>query len=168
MKKIKFYIVALAICLTSVVNAQKTYNNLLKDFESLSGDWNGSLTYLDYSTGKPYTMPANIVVKRIGKTNKFSFANIYPNEMNANSVDTIMISTDGKLLNDELVISHKRMLTGNTEIITETMGTDGNENKPATIKHIYTVGNKVYKKQKYVKFNPEDEWIKRHEYAYTR
>ncbi|MEO6819792.1 MAG: hypothetical protein ABI266_00785, partial [Ginsengibacter sp.] len=61
----------------------------MKDFGTLSGSWQGSLTYLDYSSGKPFTMPADITVRRIKKSNKFIFSNIYPNEPNANSIDTM-------------------------------------------------------------------------------
>lgn len=43
-------------------------------------------------------MPANIEIKRINTSNKFSLSNVYPNETNANSIDTITISTDGKYL----------------------------------------------------------------------
>jgi hypothetical protein len=47
---------------TKICTAQKSFKNLQKDFAKLSGTWGGSLTYVDYSTGKPYTMPANLEI----------------------------------------------------------------------------------------------------------
>ena len=41
------------------VNAQSFQ---IKDLAASTGSWQGKLTYLDYSSGKPYTMPANIKI----------------------------------------------------------------------------------------------------------
>lgn len=35
-----------------------------EDLKTLIGSWEGSLTYLDYQTNKPFTMPATVVVKQ--------------------------------------------------------------------------------------------------------
>ena len=164
--------IGLAFCLvilcTAVFNAQNHSKKVLHDFEKISGSWKGSLTYLDYSSGKPYTMPSDLDVKRIGKTNKFEFSNIYPNETNANSTDTIVFSTDGKYIDKELIKSRRELSNGDVEIITEELGKDGNDNKPAMIKHTYIFGDKIFKKRKDIQFSGEDQWINRHEYSYTR
>lgn len=169
MKNIKY---SLAFCLTLLIvtisNAQINFKTLSKDFQGISGSWKGSLTYLDYSSGKPYTMPAEIEIKRIGKTNKFVFSNIYPNETNANSIDTVTISTDGKYIDKELVKSRRKLTNGNIEIITEELGKDGNDNKPATFRHTYTFGKTIYKNRKDVQFSGQAEWINRHEYSYPK
>ena len=149
-------------------NAQTNFRIILKDFHKISGSWKGSLTYLDYSTGKPYTMPADIEIKKINKTNKFVFSNIYPNETTANSNDTIIISTDGKYIDKELTKSRRTLTNGDIEIITEEMGKDGNDNKPATFKQTYTFGKTTYKKRKDIQFTGESEWINRHEYSYSK
>ncbi|MEO7047634.1 MAG: hypothetical protein ABI091_20210 [Ferruginibacter sp.] len=166
MTKTKSY---LALIITFLIitncNAQKT---TVKDFDKLVGSWQGSLTYLDYSSGKPYTMSADIDIKRIGKTNQFSFSNIYPKEKSANGIDTITISKDGKYIDKELVKSRRKLANGDIEIITEEPGKDGNDNKPATIRHTYTFGKTTYKNKKDVQFAGETEWINRHEYSYVR
>jgi hypothetical protein len=149
-------------------NAQTDFETLSKDFTKLSGSWKGTLTYLDYSSGKPYTMPADIEVKRIRKTNKFIFSNIYPNEKSANSIDTIIISKDGKYIDKELIKSRRKLENGDIEIVTEEFGKDGNDNKPATFRHTYTFGKTTYKKRKDVQFTGQTNWINRHEYSYTR
>lgn len=164
----KIYLAGFITLITSLCSAQTNYKTLVNDFQRLSGHWSGSLTYLDYSSGKPYTMPADIEIKRIGGTSQFSFSNIYPNEMSANSIDTITLSTNGKSINNERVIARRKLADGAIEIITEEAGTDGNDNKPATFRHTYTVGKTSFKKRKDVRFTGETEWINRHEYSYTK
>jgi hypothetical protein len=169
MKKIKFILI---VTVTSLIgtfcNAQINFKSIHKNFKELTGSWQGTLTYLDYSSGKPYTMPANIEVKRIKKTNKFAVSNIYPNEMSANSTDTLTISKDGKYINKELVKSKQTLASGDIEIVTEASGIDGNDDKPAIFRHTYTIGKTTYKKRKDVQFKGESQWINRHEYSYTR
>ena len=159
---------SISLLIATVCNAQNSFRIIQKDFEKLSGTWQGSLTYLDYSSGKPYTMPADIKIKRVEQTNKFIFSNIYPNEVNANSIDTISISSDGKFIDKELVKSRRTLLNGDIEIITEVLGKDGNDNKPATIRHTYTFGTTTYKNIKDVQFTGQKNWINRHEYSYKK
>jgi hypothetical protein len=167
MKSIKFILVLLiSSTLINISLAQTSTKTPVKNFKKLLGSWQGTLTYLDYSSGKPYTMPADLEVKRIGKTNKFIFSDIYPNEKSANSVDTVSI--DGKYINNELIKSRRKLPNGDVEIITEEYGKDGNDNKPATFRNTYTLGNTIYKKRKDVQFNGETQWINRHEYSYKK
>ena len=169
MIKITLYAsLAISFLFTSICSAQLSFKTIKKDFDKLSGSWEGSLTYLDYSNGKPYTMPANLEIKRTGNTNKFIFSNIYPNETNANSIDTLSISTDGKYIDKEFVKSRLTLPNGDIEIITEEFGEDGNDNKPATFRHTYTFGSSTYKKRKDVQFTGETAWINRYEYTYKK
>jgi hypothetical protein len=168
MAYLKFYFFLFAIICSTSANAQTKNKRLNKDFKKVLGYWKGSLTYLDYSSGKPYTMPADVEIKRIKKTNKYVFSNIYPNERNANSNDTITISADEKYIDKELITSIKKLANGIIEIITEEKGKDGNDFKPATFRHTYTLGKHIYNKRKDVQFDGTTEWIKRHEYSYTK
>ncbi len=159
---------SLTVLIAVISNAQTNFKTLVKDFQKITGSWKGSLTYLDYSSGKSYSMPADIDIKRIKNTNAFVLSNFYPNEKNANSFDTITISADGKYIDKELVKSKRKLITGDIEIITEEIGKDGNDNRPATLRHTYILGKKTFKKRKDVQFVGETEWINRHEYAYTK
>jgi hypothetical protein len=159
---------SLTVLIAAISGAQTNFKTLVKDFQKMAGSWKGTLTYLDYSSGKPYTMPADVDIKRIKNTNTFVFSNFYPNERNANSIDTITISANGKYIDKELVKSKRKLLTGDFEIVTVEMGKDGNDDKPATIRHTYIVGKKIFKKRKDIQFIGETEWINRHEYAYTK
>jgi uncharacterized protein (UPF0333 family) len=166
-RKISLTILAIVFSLT-LLSAQKISNSIQTDFIALTGSWKGSLTYLDYTSGKPYTMPADIDIKQVDKSNKFIFSNIYPNEQSANSTDTISIAADGRYIDKERVISKKKDSNGDIEIVTEEKGTDGNDHKKATIRHTYLIGKNHFSKRKDVKFDGEVNWIKRHEYSYTR
>lgn len=169
MRKVKLcMILSISLLFATISKAQISYKTILKDFKKLSGTWEGSLTYLDYSSGKPYTMPANIEIKKIDKTNKFAFSNVYPNEVSANSIDTVSISTDGRYIDKESIKSRRKLSNGDIEIITEEIGNDGNDNKPAIFRNTYTFGLTTYKKRKDVQFNGETEWINRHEYSYKK
>ena len=68
----------------------------VKDFKPAFGKWKGSLIYLDYSSGKPYTMPANVTIsKDVNNVHRLIFAFVYPDEPKANGNDTLVISDDG-------------------------------------------------------------------------
>ena len=169
MNNIKAYLAILlaASCFT-VCSSQEKKGGVLQDFAALAGNWEGSLTYLDYTTGKPYTMPANVAIKRIGQTNRFSFSNSYPKEQSANTTDTLTISGDGRYIDTELVKERNVLTNGDIEIVTEEKGKDGNDNKSALFRHTYTVGKTQFTRRKEVQFEGEPNWIKRHEYTYQR
>ena len=165
----KFFLSIITIGLSFMAcSAQGKTNSTINDFNKLQGNWKGSLTYLDYSSGKPYTMPADIKIEGIGTTNQYSFSNIYPNEPKANSIDTFIVSVDGKLINKETVKSRRSLPNGDVEIITEEPGTDGNDNKSAIIRHTYTIGKFKFQILKEVQFIGDRKWIKRHDYSYSR
>jgi hypothetical protein len=169
MKKITV-VTALAIVLfvTYSTNAQKNSQQLVEDFQKLSGSWNGSLTYLDYSSGKPYTMSADVEVKRINDSNEFEFINTYPKEKSANSTQIISISQDGKYIGKEEIVSRTELADGQIQIVTQKQGKDGNDNKEAVIKQTYTISKTAFSIRKDVLFSGDTKWIKRHEYAYLR
>lgn len=160
--------VLLAVCSAAICSGQKSSKAIVDDFNSLVGSWQGSLTYLDYTSGKPYTMPADVEIKRVEGTNKFTFSNIYPKEQSANSVHIMTISEDGQLIDMESVKTVRKLENGDTEIITEEKGKDGNDNRPATFRHTYVIGKHQYSKRKEVQFEGDTAWVKRHEYTYIR
>lgn len=139
-----------------------------KEFQLFTGNWEGALTYLDYSSNMPYIMPANLIVRQLGVSNNFIFSNVYPNEPKANSFDTLTIAINNNMINRATIVSKKKLYNGDTEIITELLGKDGNDNKQAIIKTTYKVGKFNLKNIKEVQFVGQQQWIKRHEYSYHR
>ena len=140
-----------------------------KDFTAAIGAWKGTLTYLDYKTGKPYTMPANFLVSINAKNDQQVIFNYqYPDEPKANASDTLTIKENGTLFDEATVTLKKINADGSIQIETERNGIDGNDNKKAVIKHVYLIGSKQFINRKEVKFDGEQNWIKRNEYSFSR
>lgn len=149
-------------------NAQKTVALQKTDLTMLCGSWKGSLTYLDYQSGKPYTMPANTNISAIPQTNHLLVEMIYPNEPKANGKDTLLVNASFTSFDGNTIVSRKVLADGSIEIITKRNGQDGNDNKNAIIQKTYTIGKNKFVNRKDVQFEGSTEWIKRHEYSYTR
>lgn len=140
----------------------------VKDFKPAFGKWKGTLTYLDYTSGKPYTMPCNITLSPVNANpQQLVLAYEYPDEPKANGNDTLVISRDGKMIDDEMVVV-KEKKAGLLRVITEKSGVDGNENRKALIRHIFETGKKSFSIRKEVKFEGEEKWILRNEYKMAR
>jgi len=165
-KRLTIFLMAFLILDASFLRAQSKISQ--EDLKPLIGNWHGSLTYLDYSSGKPYTMPANIQIKLSNDAKDLIIANIYPNEPKANSVDTLKISDNGTMINRETVVSISKLKNGSKQIVTEISGKDGNDNKAAIIRHTYAFDKNSFSNRKDVQFAGEKTWIKRHEYLYFR
>ena len=139
------------------------------DFKSVLGNWKGTLTYLDYSSGKPYTMPANVSISIDTKNNdQVIFSYQYPNEPKANSSDTLQIKSNGTMFYQATVTLKKINAYRSVQIETEITGIDGNDNKQAILKHVYLMSSKQFINRKEVKFMGEQNWITRNEYNFSR
>lgn len=159
-----------AVCCLSVYQSFSFSDSTLspKDFKNLAGCWKGSLTYLDYTSNKPFSMPANIVVTDFKNSNIIVYTISYPEEPKANSTDSLFISADGRLLNNEPVVRKRKNDMGELEIATEVNSVDGNDSKPCIIRHTYTLGKNTYSIKKEVLFVGQEKWILRNEYRFTR
>jgi hypothetical protein len=152
------------------ISFQLTAQSKLKaeQLKYLPGTWKGNLTYLDYSSGQPYTMQADLFVNVLENGKKYIFTNRYPGEPSANSADTIDIDLATGFF-DGHKISAVSAISGNgVEFTTEHNGTDGNDNKPALIRLTYHLDRRMFTRKKEVQFAGTTEWLKRHEYVYWR
>ena len=140
----------------------------IKDFKPAFGKWQGTITYLDYTTGKPFTMPCNITISiDKARSHQLIFGFEYPKEPKANGNDTLVINADGTMIDDATVVS--KITQNDVLVITaEKNGVDGNDNKKAVIRYVYTIGKKAFSKRKEVKFEGEDTWILRNEFKMNR
>lgn len=154
--------IILIFCLNSYSQTKITS----EDLQIIIGTWEGSLTYLDYQTNKPFTMPANLVVRQGKNENILLLNNIYPNEPKANSFDKIKILKKGMMLNKSTVTSRKELENGHIQIQTEHYAKD--YNKKALLRYTYTIGNRFFSIKKEVQFNTAEDWIKRSEFKYHR
>jgi hypothetical protein len=138
-------------------------------FKPAFGNWKGTLTYLDYTSGKPFNMLANVSININAKnSNEIIFSYQYPDEPKANGNDTLEIKAEGKMIDDAKVTSTSVSADGTLQIETERYGIDGNDSKKAIIKHVYIISKKSYISRKEVKFIGEQNWIRRNEYSFAR
>lgn len=152
-------------CLFSI-NNQAQNSVTPADLEPLLGEWTGSLTYVDYSSNKPYTMPANLTVSQGKSEHQVSLMYTYPNEPKANSKGKIKISDQGKKLNNEMIVSREVLADGSVQVTTSYKGKDNN--KEAMIKGVYVLGKAICVIRKEVKYDNSENWLKRNEYTFER
>ena len=137
-----------------------------EDLNIIIGDWAGNITYLDYRTNKPFTMPANLAVKPGKSSDILLLYNTYPDEPKANNTDKVKISKNGTYLNKAMVTSREVLPNGLIIIQTENTGKD--DNRQAVIKYTYTLGQNQFIIRKEVQFEDSKDWIKRSEFNYVR
>lgn len=164
----KFSLTQLLIVFTLLFAFKNYAQNTITsdDLNILLGEWTGTLTYTDYSSNKPFTMPANLVVKQGKNENQLLLFINYPEEPNANSRDKIRISKNGSQFNNIDIKSKQRLSEGQIQIITEFSGKD--DNKKAVIKNVYIMGENQFIIRKEVKFENSKDWLMRNEYKYIR
>lgn len=149
--------------------SQDTSKISLKELQpALTGCWKGTITYLDYTSGKSFSMPAELKIEQQSSPDLFLFQNFYPEEPKANSIDSFYISADGKKWNDELVTTFKRTSNGDINLITEKMGKDGNDDKAAILRYSYTLTKNTFTRRKDVQFVGTSNWLKRNEFSYSK
>lgn len=149
---------------TVIKSSEKTI--VPEDFKELLGDWTGTLTYIDYSSGKPYTMPANLTVEKGKNEYELVLFNNYPNEPKANDKDKLVLSKDGKQLNKKDVKSKEDLADGRVQITIEYRGKDNK--KKALIRSVYVLGESQFSIRKEVQFENSKLWKKRNEFKYKR
>jgi hypothetical protein len=146
--------------------SSKAQSIQINDLSASVGIWKGKLTYLDYSTGKPYTMSTNIKISLTEDKSGFIMGYEYPDEPHANSLDTTYVN--GKLFGKDRIVEFNKTSEGGFTFITETEGEDGNDHKKAILRHTYILKTNTFSAVKDVKFEGTDKWIKRNEYLLNR
>ena len=159
----KYLFSILIIAQAFVLSAQP--NSSVEDLNPIYGKWEGSLTYIDYQSGKPYTMKANLEVteKRVGYL--LLLKNSYPSEASANNTDKFKLSKSGKKINGHKIVS-KSFNNGELKIITEYKGKD--DRKKGIIRYTYSITSNTFSIEKTVRFEGETDWITRNIYSYTK
>ncbi|GAA4280301.1 hypothetical protein [Gaetbulibacter aestuarii] len=140
----------------------------IKDLKNIPGFWQGKLTYLDYNSGKPYSMPVNLEVEPIAGTNNLLLSISYPDEPNANGMDTLFISKNRKFINASAIVRRQELPNKTALIVTRSKGRDGNDNSEVLIRYSYTIGPSEFKLKKEVQLLNDTTWIKRNEFIFSR
>jgi hypothetical protein len=135
------------------------------DLKPLEGaKWTGTLTYVDYGSGKRTSIKSDLTVTKRDKRT-WNFAYIYPDEPEANSAADVLLSADGKVF-DEKTVESRTKKNGVVEIVATKRGTDNN--KPATFRYTYRIGKKEFSIRKDVLIDGSDKYFERNTYSWRR
>ena len=127
----------------------------------------GTLTYLDYGSGKEVSIKSSLTVKSAksdGRAWDFDF--IYPDEPNANESERVTLSADGRSLNNENVVSARSAADGTLKVVTEVTGKDNG--KDATIRHTYSINESSFSIRKEVRLVGSTDFFVRNVYSWVR
>lgn len=138
------------------------------DLDLISGQpWTGALTYLDYTSSKPTTIPCTMIIARIPDPDLAWEMRIgYPDEPHANSSNVLRIGAAGTTLDNETVLERTTMRDGAIRLVTKTTGTDAD--RKATFKFIYVLSPNSCSIQKLVCPEGESVFFERHIYRWVR
>lgn len=137
------------------------------DLKIITGDqWKGKLTYLDFSTNQKTSIPANLLVKQSSsEKNIFYFIHEYPKEPHANNTDTLIISSEGRKLNNQMVVKKDKIGTM-IKLITES--TNGNQSDFKYFRYTYLLGTNLFSIKKEEKGMKDTGYFTRNIYEYQR
>ena len=162
-----FLKISIAVFILLIVQSMYSQGKITPDdLNSITGKWKGTLTYIDYGTNRPFTMPANLSVVPGKNEYQVKLLITYPKEPNANSKDKIGISKDGLFVNKNRVASRQELDNEKVIITTEYSGKDNRKN--ALIRNVYIFGSKRFVIRKEVKLKASADWLIRNEYNFTR
>ncbi|MDC6350957.1 hypothetical protein PP178_05290 [Zeaxanthinibacter sp. PT1] len=139
-----------------------------EDLKMLVGNWTGLLTYLDYSSGNPFSLPVQLKVYESNSPFKLRLEEIFPNEPGANNKSRLSISKDGRFINKKPIKSRKTLSNGQLQIVAKYRQKDGNEGKMAINRMTYTIDKSEFSLKKEVQFDDSEDWITRSYYEYKR
>ena len=92
------------------------------DLSRLIGDWQGSLTYLNYQDNQYVTIRTNLQIVAGENENEIKVTNSYPDEPNAGGSYRLWTKKNGTRLNKELVTAREALEDGTIEIVTTYRG----------------------------------------------
>jgi hypothetical protein len=136
------------------------------DLSRITGNWNGELTYLDYTSKKEVTFSCNLeaVVTPDEKLLKLKY--IYPDEMDANTMSRLDITEDGATIEGQFVMERTILPDGSLKLITEEKEFD--DYKLSTIRRIIVLSNDTFVITKMVKFDDAGDFFRRNEYRWKK
>lgn len=159
----KTFTILCAMCFIINLNAQVTIST--NDFKILDNtNWEGTLTYIDYQSGKPTDVATSMQIIISEKTIEQAIQYVWEPDKNVNS--RTKIKKNGTFLGNQKVVSKIVKEDGSMHIITTAKGKD--DGKKATLYYTYEFDSNNYKVTKEVQFTDSDERFMRNSYKYTR
>ena len=143
----------------------------IQELTALAQKWNGSLTYLDYTTKKPVTLATTLNAKQpTPQELVLDFVYQEPDGSQVKGSDKVELSTDGTRLTWDgvpLQISHKTRLPNETlQLVLEGRGLD--DKKSCLIKRTVLLSAHQFSVLKEVKYDGTAAFITRNRYNFQR
>lgn len=143
------------------VDAQVTASK--NDFKILDNtNWEGTLTYIDYQSGKPIDVATTMQVKITENTMEQSIQYVWEPDKNVKAITKI--KRNGKYIGKQKVVSKMHKEDGSVQIITTAKGKD--DGIKATFYYTYEFDSSNYKVTKEVQFSNSDKRYMRNSYKY--
>lgn len=139
------------------------------DIDRLVGvAWVGTLTYKDYTSGKPTAIRSTLRVTPLpsARPHAWTMAIGYPDEPHADSTEPLTLSDDGTRFDDNAVVARAALGDGRVRITTEQEGSDNGA--PARLRRVYTFGADECSVQLMVRPAGQPEFFERHIYVWRR
>lgn len=130
----------------------------------VSDDWKGTLTYLDYSSGKEVNIPCDLKVGALNNES-YPFEYIYPDEPGANSKAEAMIDEQNQTFEGRKVISYEKDAA---QIVIKTVKEDRDDNKAAMLFYTYTITDNTFTIKKEFQTMGSSELKFRNIYAFKK
>lgn len=142
-------------------------SQVLKDTDLtavVSDNWEGNLTYIDYSNDKEVKIACHMKIEKL-KKNTFKAYYIYPDEPHANGDNEVKITEDGKRFEDREVIQAEKK---GKYFVIKTIEKGKDNNKEATLYYTYKFNDKELSIRKEVQTIGSSEMKFRNEYKFTK
>ena len=138
------------------------------DLDLIAGpSWHGTLTYLDYQSGKPVSIRSTLLLTRLpGDAPRWELRLGYDDEPHANRAEVLAIDAGGRTLDGEAVVERTSLADGAVQVVTEADGED--DHRPARFRHVYVLGATRSSLQKLVRFAGTDTFFERNIYRWQR
>ncbi|MEO1653150.1 MAG: hypothetical protein AAFU64_06370 [Bacteroidota bacterium] len=151
-----------SLSLDQIINPARVKEQDLAAF--ISSSWVGTLTYIDFQSGKKVGIPCNLRVTKI-KSNSYQVEYLYPEEPQANGKSKITIEEEGQVFEGRRVIEAAQK--GDFFVI-RTVAPGKDDNKKVVLFYTYSFNEKELRIKKEFQGLGSDELQFRNEYAFTR
>ncbi|UOQ67835.1 hypothetical protein MUN86_08250 [Hymenobacter volaticus] len=143
----------------------------MQELRAITQEWNGSLTYLDYTTKKPVTLVTTLHgMQATPQELLLNFVYREPNGSQVKGADKVLLSVDGTCLTWDgvpLQISSKTYLPNETlQLVLEGRGLDDKKN--CSIKRTMLLSAHQFSILKEVKYNSTTVFVMRNKYEFQR
>ena len=129
------------------------------------GIWKGVLRYTDYGTGRQVEIPSGLQLSSAVDGNTLLAFYSYPTEPVHNSLDSLVISAGGQIIDGGKLI-FKRKSTQELKLVTQEEGMDDNQNVQIRFTYVFNKNRLVISKE--VKGATNNSFFLRNEYRFTR